>query len=169
MNIENDSLIELPYNLIDIAMGKEQFVLSFIRFARHQDTFSIKRGGLTGDFEVAYQCEGMDCKFECDITMGNLYTFYIELDNAFDCLAGTDSVAILQNNADKPVHSKMSFEFDKTGHCIVDGCFMNRNNCYKSGITFGMTIDNIFISEILTSLREFFSALEKIQGHNNYY
>ena len=78
MNIENDSSIELPYKLIDIAMGKERFVLSFIRFARHQDSFSIKRGGLTGDFEVAYQCEGMDCKFECDITMGNLYTFYLE-------------------------------------------------------------------------------------------
>ena len=169
MNTENRSSIELPYKLIDIGMGKEQFVLSFVRFARHQDSFSIKRGGFTGDFEVSYQCEGMDCKFECDITMGNLYTFYLELDNAFDCLAGTDSVAILQNNADKPMHSKMSFEFDKTGHCIVNGCFMNRNNCYKSGITFDMTIDNIFISEILVSLKEFFSALEKIQGHCNYY
>lgn len=45
---------------------------------------SVQKGGLNGQFEVSYSCSGIDSRFECDITIGNLYSFYLQLDNAYE-------------------------------------------------------------------------------------
>lgn len=159
--------LELPYKLMDIETDDERFTLSFKSFRAHQDSFSIKRSGLAGDFEVYYKCSGMENRFECDLTAANLYYFYYELDNAWDGLPGTKPVAILESNSETQERTKMTFRLDK-GICFINGFFKNRDNIYKSGIIFDIEIDCIFIPEILASLENFFKGLEEIQGHRNF-
>ena len=77
--IEIDSILELPYKLIDIGDSDEQFVLAFKCFEENQTDYSIQTGGATGNFEITYKCSGIDSQFEIDITIGNLYYFYNEL------------------------------------------------------------------------------------------
>lgn len=109
MNQDTEKTFALPYKLIDIDTGREHFVLSFKSFARHQDGFSIKHSGLNGDFEAAYRCSGIDSRFECDMTTGELFAFYHELDNVYNCLPGTESAATLKNNDDTLSHTRMTF------------------------------------------------------------
>ena len=165
---DNMNEFELPYKLIDIGMEEEHFTLSFTKFKPHQDSYSIKRGGIAGDFEVSYKCNGIESRFECDLTTGNLYSFYVELDNSYECLPGSEPVAILANNA-SPERTSMTFRFDKMGHFFVKGCFKAKENGYKSGIIFDMEMDTVFIYDILDSLKKFFNELEKIQGHRNFF
>lgn len=159
--------LELPYKLIDIGADDERFTLSFKSFKAHQDSFSIKRSGLAGDFEVYYKCRGMENRFECALTVGELYCFYIELDNVYDGLPGTKPVAILENNAETQERTKMTFRPDK-GNFSISGLFRNRDSCYKSGIIFDMKIDTVFVVEMLVTLENFFKGLEEIQGHRNF-
>ena len=77
--IKVESNLELPYNLIDIQDGEKRFIFLFKCFDDNQTEYSIQAGGVTGKFEVTYKCCGIDSNFECDITIGNLYYFYIEL------------------------------------------------------------------------------------------
>ena len=162
-----DEKIELPYKLINIGMDDERFILSFKRFKAHQDSYSIKRSGLAGDFEIYYKCNGIESRFECDMTVANLLYFYYELDDVWDGLPGKNNVAILTNNADTPDRTKMTFRLYK-GICYINGIFKNRDNRYKSGIIFDMELDCTFIPEILVSIHDFFDELEKIQGHKNF-
>ena len=67
--VEIKSNLELPYELIRINEGSEQFGLYFKAFDEHQSDYSISAGGVTGVFEVAYSCLGMDiCFILCRIT-----------------------------------------------------------------------------------------------------
>ena len=163
--------LELPYKLMDIEIDDERFTLSFRSFKAHQDSYSIKRSGLAGNFEVYYKCSGMENRFECDLTVGELYCFYIELDNVYDGLPGTKPVAILESNSETQERTKMTFRPDE-GKFLISGLFMNRDNCYKSGIFFDMKIDTLFVpqlvGEILAALENFFKELENIQGHRNF-
>ena len=162
-----DEKMELPYKLMDIGMDDEHFTLSFKRFKAHQDSFSIKRSGLAGDFEVYYKCSGMENRFECDLTVGELYCFYIELDNVYDGLPGTKPVAILESNSGTQERTKMTFSGDK-GKYFISGIFRNRDNCYKSGIIFDMELGAVFMGDILGTLEKFFKYLEEMQGHRNF-
>ncbi|MCC3351432.1 hypothetical protein [Ruminococcus albus] len=166
--IEIDSILELPYKLIDIGDRDEQFVLAFKCFEENQTDYSIQAGGVTGKFEVTYKCCGIDSQFEIDMTIGNLYYFYVELDNAYECLPGSDPVAILKNYGTLD-RTDMTFRFDKLGHIIVSGSFKNKNNNYKCAVAFDMQIDTSYIYDILHSLKYFFDELKRIQGHSNFY
>ena len=99
--------------------------------------------------------------------MGDLYCFYIELDNVYDGLPGTKPVAILESNAETQERTKMTFRPDN-GMFVINGLFRNRDNCYKSGIIFDMEIDTVFVVEMLVTLENFFKELEEIQGHRNF-
>ncbi|MDO4863630.1 MAG: hypothetical protein Q4A05_05610 [Ruminococcus sp.] len=168
MSNEIESTLELPYKLIDICRGYEHFVFTFKRFDENQSEYSIKNGGVTGDFEISYECKGVKCNFECDITIGNLYYFYIELDNAYQCCK--NSIAILNNYGETLNRTKLTFRFDKLGHCFISGFFKNKENSYRSGIIFDdIEIDQTYIPEILVSLENFFTELKRIQGHSNFY
>ena len=50
-------------------------------FDSDQSNHSIEKFGVTGTFEVTYCSGGISSKFECDMTIGNLYDFYIQLEN----------------------------------------------------------------------------------------
>ena len=164
-----DSNLELPYKLIDIHEDGEQFALSFKEFDSGQSDYSIERGGLTGKFEVTYNCCGINSQFECDMTIGNLFDFYIQLENSHECLSGTDSIAVLEDyGSDK--RTNMTFNFLNNNRVVISGNFLNSNTLYKSGIQFEMEIDTFYvISETLNSLEYFFNELKRIQGHSTFY
>ena len=103
------------------------------------------------------------------ITIGNLYYFYIELENVYECLPGIEPVAVLKNYGETLNRTNMTFTFDKLGHCNVNGCFKNASDGYNSGIIFELQIDMSYIYDILTSLEIFFDELKRIQGHSNFY
>lgn len=165
-----DSALELPYKLIDIDIGDERFVFAFKRFDEDQNEYSIKQGGVTGVFEITYKCKGIVSNFECDITIGNLYCFYIELGHAYDIQFCNDSAVILRNYGETLNRTKLVFRFDKLGHCFVNGYFKNKDNRYRSSINFeNIEIDQTYIPKILVSLEKFFVELKRIQGHSSFY
>ena len=166
-----ESKMELPYNVIDIDTGNEHFILQFDSFDDNQSDYSIKMGGVTGKFSIQYHSNDINCQFECDITIGNVYAFYIALDTAYDILFGRNATAVLENYGKrlKHKHTSLIFNFDKRGHCNVKGFFKNASNHYTNGINFSFELDQIYITDILTSMEIFFRELKRIQGHSNFY
>ena len=160
---------KLPYNVIDIDTGDEHFILKFDSFDDNQSDYSIKRGGLTGNFSIDYIGNGINCNFKCDITIGNVYAFYIALDTVYDILFGKNATAVLENYGENLKHTSLIFDFDKRGRCNVKGFFKNASNYYKNGINFSFGLDQIYITDILISMEIFFKELRRIQGHNNFY
>ncbi len=157
------SLLKLPYKLIDISDNGEQFTLSFGSFDSTQSERSVMRGGLLGGFEAAYSCEGMENAFECDITVGELYSFYIQLESVYECLPGGEPVAVLEGSGERP--TKMMIAFDRQGHFTVSGKILNKATACKSGIVFEITLDTVFIYDILKAMESFFDELKRLQGH----
>lgn len=164
-----ENAIELPYNLIDIDTGSEHFIFQFNAFDDNQTDYSIKIGGITGRFNIVYQSKGINCNFECDITVGKVYEFYISLDNAYDILSGRNATAVLENYSETLNHTNLIFSFDKRGDCNIKGNFKNKSNHYKNGINFSFKLDQIYITDILNSMETFFKELRRIQGHSNFY
>lgn len=163
-----ESMIELPYDLIDVDTGNEHFIFRFNAFDDNQTDYSIERGGVTGKFGVVYKCNGIDCSFECDITVGNVFDFYKSLDSAYDIMSGRNSSAFLTNYGSLD-RTKLTINFDNRGHCFADGYFKNAGNQYKSGIFFAFEIDSIYVQDMVCSMDKFFTELIRIQGHNNFY
>lgn len=166
--IEIENTLELPYKLIDIKNGSEHLRLAFKCFDDNQTDYSIQAGGVTGEFVVSYKGRGIDSLFECDITIGNLYDFYIELKNIYENLPGIEPFAVLKNHGTLN-RTDITFRFDKLGHCFVSGYFKNKSNGYKSGIIFDIQIELPNIYDLLHSLEKFFNELKRIQGHSNFY
>lgn len=164
-----NSNLDFPYKLIDVQEGGEQFSLFFKCFDTDQTEYSIEKGGLTGQFEVSYSCSGINSRFDCDMTIGNLYLFYIQLDNTYECLPGGEPVAVLEDYG-SDMHTRMAFKFDAKGRVVISGRFMDNVTDYKSGILFEIQTDTFYvISEILNSLKCFFDELKRIQGHSIFY
>lgn len=155
--------------MIDINTGTEHFIFQFTSFDENQTDYTIKMGGVTGKFGIIYQSKGIDCNFECDITIGNVYAFYLSLDTAYDIMFGRNSVAALENYGTLN-RTALKFRFDKRGHCFVDGHFKNKDDLYKSGISFSsFEIYQSDITGILKSMDIFFQEIRRIQGHNTFY
>lgn len=162
-----ESMIELPYKLIDIDTGSEHFIFQFKTFDDNQTDYSIKMGGVTGKFSIIYQGKGTNCNFGCDITVGNVYEFYISLDNAYNML-GQNATAILKNYGDLN-RTNLTINFDNKGHCFVDGYFKNKDNLYESGIIFSFGVAQTYLTESLDSMKTLFQELRRIQGHSDFY
>lgn len=161
-----DSRLEMPYTLIDIESVSERFILQFISFDKGQTDYSIKNGGLTGQFGIKYAGKGMSCEFMCDITMGNVMDFGVALESAYDNLSGP-KVELFNYGSNR---SYLSFLLDKTGHCQVEGKFSNKNNLYDSGIFFSFKIDqSYYIADIIHNIDVFFEEIYRLQGHNTYH
>lgn len=162
------SNIELPYDLIDINTGSEHFIFQFISFDDDQTDRSIEMGGVTGKFGIIYQCKGIDCNFECDITVGNVYAFNYSLDTAYDLMSGRNAVSVLSDYGDTLNRTNLTIRFDSKGHCLMDGHFKNKDDLYKSAVSFSFEIDQTDVSDMLVSMNKFFEELIRIQGHNNF-
>ena len=121
---------------------------------------------MTGKFGIVYSGKGMECSFECDITIGNVHDFYIALENAYEYIKGGRAVL---SNYGSLNRTNLSVAFDGKGHCEVTGKFLNKNNFYKSGIRFSFSLYQTYIADIIKKMDIFFEELYRIQGHSNYY
>lgn len=155
-----ETKLEFPYVLIDISEWDEHFIFQFNEFDGKQTDY------LTGIFSIVYSGKGMECSFECDITIGNVYDFYIALENAYEYIKGGKAVL---SNYGSLNRSNLSVAFDGKGHCEVTGKFLNKDNFYKSGINFSFSLAQTHINDILIKMETFFKELRRIQGHNRYY
>lgn len=155
-----ETKLELPYVLIDISEWDEHFIFQFNEFDGNQTDY------LTGTFGIVYSGKGMECSFECDITIGNVYDFYISLENAYEYIKGGKAVL---SNYGSLNRSNLSVAFDGKGHCEVTGKFLNADNFYKSGISFLFSLAQTHINDILIKMETFFKKLRRIQGNNIYY
>lgn len=164
---EIEKSLQLPYKLIDIDNCGEHFIFAFKKYDESQDEYSIKLGGITGDFELTYKSLGLECQFECDITVGNVYDFYRELEYAYQASKNTE--AKLKNYGNILNRTFLQFRFDKLGHCILIGNFKNKFTQYRNGVTFEIEIDQTYVAKILSSLKFFFEKLKSIQGHDTFY
>ena len=161
-----ETKLEMPYVLIDIEEWDEHFIFQFNEFDGKQTEYSIRTGGVTGNFGIVYSGKGMECSFECDITIGNIHDFYISLENAYEYIKGGKAVLANYGSLNR---SNLSVAFDGKGHCEVTGKFLNKDNFYKSGINFSFSLDQTHINDILIKMEIFFKELHRIQGHNRYY
>lgn len=160
------SKLQLPYKLIDIDEFGEHFIFQFNQFDDGQTDYSINMGGLTGIFGIVYSGKGMECSFECDITIGNVRDFAISLENSYDNLDNRKAILCNYGSSDR---SNLSVTFNKKGNCEVLGNFLNKDNLYKSGISFSFSLDQTYIHDIIKNMDTFFEELYHIQGHNRYY
>ncbi|MCM1357807.1 MAG: hypothetical protein NC205_04370, partial [Prevotella sp.] len=151
-----NSKLELPYRLIDIEEAGEHFIFQFNEFDDKQTDYSISTCGVTGKFGIIYSGKGMECSFDCDITIGNVRDFAVALENAYDNLNGRK--AILENYGSLN-RTNLSVIFDNKGHCKIKGKFFNENNFYKSGISFSFELDQTYIADIIRKTDIFFSEL----------
>ncbi len=158
--------LELPYKLIDIEESDEHFVFQFNEFDDKQTDYSISMCGVTGKFGIVYVGKGLNCNFNCDIDIGNVRDFAVSLENAYDNL--NDRKATLDNYGSLN-RTHLSATFDNKGHCIITGNFLNKDNFYKSGISFSFSLDPIYVPDIIRNMDIFFKELYRIQGHNRYY
>ena len=154
--------LSLPFRLIEINTGDEFFALE----CKELKSFGSEEN-LSGTFEVIYKCSGMDCHFECDITIGNVYYFYLELDTAYDIMFSKNSKAVLSDyNNDK---TSVVFQFDDKCRCKAFGKIKNKTNQYRSGIKFTMNVEPSEISDALVSLDEFLSELKRVKGNMDFF
>lgn len=167
LNTENkiESTLKLPYDLIDINTGNERFIFRFKAFDDNRSAHSIQKSGITGRFNVIYQSRGMDCDFECDVTVGNVYAFFISLDSAYDIMSGRNAVASLEGSG----RTELTVRYDNKGYCFTKGHFRNKENRYQSGISFSFETDPSYIAAAVFSMNDFFNELIRIQGHSNFY
>ena len=161
-----ETKLSLPYVLIDISEWDEHFIFQFNEFDDKQTDYSIRTGGVTGKFGIIYSGKGMECSFDCDITIGNVHDFYFALENAYEYIKGGRAVL---SNYGSLNRTNLSVAFDGKGHCEVTGKFLNENNFYKRGISFSFSLDQTHISDILLKMDTFFKEMYRIQGHNRYY
>ena len=111
----------------------------------------------------------MDCCFDIDLTIGNIYYFCYDIDTAWDIEFGRNSTAILRSYGKPPFRSELIFAFDELGKCNVSGQFRNSECGFRNGISFEMAVDTSVISSQIAAMENFFDKLEKIQGNKNFY
>ena len=162
MDNKTDTMIQLPYTLIDaVGNGGERIMLQL-------KSFVLESTGLTGDFELTYQCQAMQCSLQCDLTIGNLSYFEYDLDTAYDINSCRSSTAVLESYDSS--RTRLVFSFDEKARCCVSGNIRNKGDGYKSGICFDdVEIDTVNIGDILCCLKDFFNEAERIQGNRNFY
>ena len=107
-----NSKLELPYRLIDIDESGEHFIFQFNEFDDKQTDYSISTGGVTGKLGIIYSGKGMECSFDCDITIGNVRDFAVSLENSYDNM--NDRKAILENYGSLK-RTKYLFSYKKYG------------------------------------------------------
>ena len=154
--MEEHNSLALPVRLFAVQNGKEQIALDLLALQPEKDIFR------SGEFAVSYQCEGMDCRFACDLTVENVYYFYTQLDTAYDILFSKNAKAVLQD--DRNAHTQIAAAFDETCRCTVSGEIRNKAVQYKSGIAFSMQWEQSDVCDTLISLERFFVEFRRIYG-----
>jgi len=159
-----ENAMELPFDLINLNLHDEQFIFRFEKFDDDQSDYTVQMGGLTGSFSVLYSCKGIESCFECDVTIGNVYDFYVSLNKAYCAMTDGEASAVLKDYGETKNRTLLEIKSDGKGHCRLVGSFLNKYTNYKSGINLSFEIDQSYIPEMLASFEVFFDKLISLQG-----
>ena len=154
--------ISFPYRLMEINNGDVFFALE----CKELSSFGSE-DNLSGTFEIIYKCSGMDCHFECDISIGNIYYFYLELDTAYDIMFCKNAKAVLSSyNNDR---TDLVIEFDDKCNCTASGKIRNKSDQYRSGIEFTMNVEQSDVCDALVSIDEFLIEMHRLKGNMDFF
>ena len=153
--------MEIPCNIIEICTNEGAFVLSIIAIDEGTPE-SIRRGGITADFNIQIRVDGINADFKCLLSVGNLFAFYSELQEKYRYLSGK---AVLKDCSERLTN--VIFDFHKTGGCRIYG------HAYSSAysgnkIEFSLDCDQTYISPVICSLKLFFDELAELQGYYDF-
>lgn len=149
--------MDLPFCVIDISTEQGKIKLLATDIDRGTPE-TLKRGGLTVTFSIQIAVDGINADFDCSISLGNLYTFYVDLRK---CHNDVNGIAILKDYSERLTN--ISFCFNHMGQCGVSG--FAQNGAYsKNKIEFSIQCDKIFIDQSIKSLKVLFDELAEIQG-----
>ena len=149
--------MELPYCVFDVSSQTGKFVLSItsVDMGAHE---TLERGGLTADFNAKIEVKGITADIKCWLTIGNLYSFYSELQNCYSTLVGT---AVLRYYSEDLTN--ISVDFSRTGLCEIYGVV--KDSAYsKNGVMFGVECDQTYITPNIKKLKMLFDELAIVQG-----
>lgn len=149
--------MDLPYCAIDISTcnGKMRLLVTDVDKAAPE---ALKRGGVTAEFHIQIAVDGINADFNCSISLGNLYIFYIDLQKCYKEVKGT---AVLKDYSERLTNIAVCFIH--TGQCVVSG--FAQNGAYsKNKIEFYIQCDQTFINQNIKSLKALFDKLAAIQG-----
>ncbi len=118
--------------------------------------FAIEIKGTEVDAEclnakVDFQLNGFTARFEFSLRLGELVSFYEELQVFYSTLKGS---ARLESIEDKV---NILLNTDGLGHVLVDGAL--RDSSYTIKTTFEMETDQTYLSDILRDCREILDKL----------
>lgn len=154
-------MIEIPYNVIELYTNKGNFILSVVAIDEGTSE-SVKRGGITADFNIKISVKGISADFKCMISIGNLYAFYCQLQEKYRQLSGE---AVLKDYSEKLTN--IVFGFHKTGKCKISGYACT--GAYSGNkIEFCLECDQTYINPVICSLKLLFAELAKLQGYYDF-
>ena len=156
--MNNFDTFPVPFRLFEINTGTVYFAFELKSLDNNTSDQSLK----PGIFECIYRCPGMDCRFPCDLSIENLYYFYLSLDTAYDIEFSKNTKAVL--DADNKESTHIEFAFDDKCRCTVSGRIQNKAIAYPSGITVSFPVEQSDVCDVLTSLESFFRAWKQLQG-----
>ncbi|MBR1530147.1 MAG: hypothetical protein IJ642_12745 [Oscillospiraceae bacterium] len=151
--------MQLPYALITLSDDHRKFIFQCL---------SIDYNTMYVKFGIIYRSPEVNAKFSCDITIGNVYDFYVSLDMAYDLLDGTETKAVLETYGSLD-RTEFSVEFDRKGHCTLKSRFLSRESHYQNGINFQMKLDQSYLIDSMKAMSRFFKELSEIQGNSVFY
>jgi len=150
--------LEFPYTLIDFEK-KEGFTLLVASIDVPTDGIAKPYGIARADFKAAFDVPGISANIHCDFTVGNLFSFYTQLQK---CYNEVDGMAILEDYSCKRTMLSIGFKA-YTGHVAIDGKFTIPDGMVNL-IGFGFETDQTYIMPIVNNLKRFFDELAEIQG-----
>ncbi|MCL2463138.1 MAG: hypothetical protein FWF44_10770 [Defluviitaleaceae bacterium] len=154
--------MELPFFAIRINTGEENFELQLTNIDEYTAE-TLKWGGVSAKFKIIVDVKGIHADFQCCLTVGNLYNFYMQLSERHKNLQGSAELKYYSESL-----TNIIFTFDKSGHCVI--CGMVQNGTYSGNkVGFKIECDQTFITPVLVSLRTIFTEFAEIQGNYIFY
>lgn len=162
--IEIHSEITCPFKLMDFHFETFSFEFLFKEFDKEQSDYAIEHGGVTGIFSVAFNEEGLNVQFPCDVTVGNVYSFFVQLK---ECYGSMNGAVVLEDYSKERVH--MEVIFYNSGQCEVDievANYSSYNSCGKIKVNF--QCDQSYWRNIIDNFNIFFTELARLQGYYDF-
>jgi len=149
--------MELPYCVFDVAYNKDIIKLSITTIDKGNPK-TLKMGGLTANFSIQIEVDGITANIKCWLTVGNLFAFFTELQNCYNNLDGS---AVLKYYSEDLTN--ISVSFSRTGQCKI--CGIVKSSAFsENGVIFDIRCDQTFISPNIKKLKLLFDELAIMQG-----
>ena len=101
--------------------------------------------------EVDFQLNGFAAQFEFSLRLGELVSFYEELQVFYSTLKGNAKLESIEDNV------SLLLNTDGLGHVLVDGTL--RDTSYRIKTSFQMETDQTYLSDIIRDCREILDKL----------